>query len=193
MNAKLEMQWFTSRSGSSPLRMTRDNQVEVLQDNERAFGRITEAIRSATSSIYLMQYEFHREFVTTFDPRPAGYSGAPKPRDVLVDLLRDKAERDGVRTCILLNENLIMPDTMGQIREAFDGTSVLLRGFPEHGPRVMHAKTLTVDGVEAYIIGSIFRQDFWDSSEHLVHDLRRGVETIPPKHDVSLSHSRRGS
>lgn len=186
MNAKLEMQWFTSRSGSSPLRMTWDNQVEVLQDNERAFGRITEAIRSATSSIYLMQYEFHREFVTTFDPRPAGYSGAPKPRDVLVDLLRDKAERDGVRTCILLNENLIMPDTMGQIREAFDGTSVLLRGFPEHGPRVMHAKTLTVDGVEAYIIGSIFRQDFWDSSEHLVHDLRRGVETIPPKHDVSL-------
>ena len=186
MNAKLEMQWFTSRSGSSPLRMTRDNHVEVLQDNEQAFGRITEAIRNATSSIYLMQYEFHQGFITTFDSWPTGNSGAPKPRDVLVDLLRDKAERDGVRTCILLNENLLAPDTMGQIHEVFYGTSVLLRGFPEHGPRVMHAKTLTVDGVEAYIIGSIFRQDFWDSSEHPVRDPRRGLETASPKHDVSL-------
>jgi len=168
MNAKLEAQWFTTRSSSSPLRVTRDNHVEVLQDNERAFGRITKSICSATSSIYLMQYEFHRGFITTFDPWPSDNSGEPKPRDVLVDVLHNKAERDGVRTCILLNENLLAPDTMGQIRETFDGTSVLLRGFPEHGLRVMHAKTLTVDGIEAYTIGSIFRQDFWDSSEHLV-------------------------
>jgi phosphatidylserine/phosphatidylglycerophosphate/cardiolipin synthase-like enzyme len=50
----------------------------------------------------------------------------------------------------------------------------------------MHAKALVIDEKEAFIIGSPFRQDFWDSSAHIIHDPRRGSKGAQPKHDVSV-------
>ena len=61
-----------------------------------------------------------------------------------------------------------------------------LRKFKASGLHVMHAKTLTVDGKEAFVIGSPFKQDYWDTSQHLIDDPRREHELVRPIHDVSV-------
>lgn len=50
----------------------------------------------------------------------------------------------------------------------------------------MHAKVLIVDEKEAFVIGSPFLQDYWDGSDHMIYDRRRGSGDVQPKHDVSL-------
>ncbi len=54
------------------------------------------------------------------------------------------------------------------------------------GLHVMHAKTLIVDGYEAFVIGSPFIPDYWDTSLHLINDPRREPELVRPVHDISV-------
>ncbi|MGZ4902334.1 MAG: phospholipase D-like domain-containing protein [Halobacteriota archaeon] len=167
-------------------RVTSDNAVEVLVDGELTLARAVDLINRARSSIYLLQSEFRPYFVAVYRQGPAPVSDTPKPCHILTDVIRRKAMTDDVSTCILLNQNLVVPDNVGEIHAVFEGTSVRVRGFPTVGPHVMHAKALIVDETEALVIGSPFRQDFWDGQEHLIHDRRRGSGDIAPKHDVSL-------
>ncbi|MGZ4941494.1 MAG: phospholipase D-like domain-containing protein [Halobacteriota archaeon] len=178
--------WPAPLCYAEPERVTNDNAVEVLIDSEVTLARAIDLINSAQSSIYLMQSEFRPYFVAVYQPGPAPVSDAQKPRDILTDVIHRKVGADDVRACILLNQNLVIPDDVGEIQAVFEGTSVHVRGFPTVGPHVMHAKALIVDETEALVIGSPFRQDFWDGSEHLIHDRRRGAGDIAPKHDVSI-------
>ncbi len=178
--------WPVALCYSESARVTSNNAVEVLIDAEVTLARAVDLINRAQSSIYLMQSEFRPYFVAVYQPGPVSSSDTPQPRAILTDVIRRKAMADGVRACILLNQNLVIPDDVGEIQTVFEGTSVHVRGFPTAGPHVMHAKALVVDETEALVIGSPFRQDFWDGRDHLIHDRRRGSGDIAPKHDVSL-------
>jgi phosphatidylserine/phosphatidylglycerophosphate/cardiolipin synthase-like enzyme len=50
----------------------------------------------------------------------------------------------------------------------------------------MRAKVVIVDGDEAYILGSPFKKDYWDSHQHIIHDPRRKDGQIRPVHDISI-------
>jgi Phosphatidylserine/phosphatidylglycerophosphate/cardiolipin synthases and related enzymes len=62
----------------------------------------------------------------------------------------------------------------------------MVRPFDAQGPHAMHAKVMVVDGSDAFIIGSPFTQDYWDTVKHYLHDLRRGSSDKQPVHDVSI-------
>ncbi len=177
--------WPTALCYTNSTRATDNNAVEVLIDSETALARAVDLIGSAQSSIYLLQSEFRPYFVAVYQPGSTT-SDSPKPRDVLTDVIRRKAKADDTRVYILLNQNLVIPDDVDEIQAAFEGTSVCIRGFPTVGPHVMHAKALIVDEKEVLIIGSPFRQDFWDARDHFIRDPRRGPGDITPKHDVSV-------
>lgn len=64
-----------------------------------------------------------------------------------------------------------------------------VRGFkqpiPDHG--VMHPKMLIVDGERAVVLGSPFGQRYYDDELHPIEDPRRGHNTSPVVHDVSVA------
>ena len=131
-------------------------------------------MNSAAHSVYLMQSEYHPYFVAVYDL----VTDVPRPKESLTEVLRRKAAESDVKVYILLNNNLVAPDSFKAISNAFSDTSVRVRGFPAHGSHAMHAKALVVDEAEAYIIGSPFRQDFWDSRDHVIDDPRRGSKDV---------------
>ncbi len=178
--------WPTALCYAGLARATHDNAVEVLIDSEVTLARAVDLIDNAQSSICLQQSEFRPNFVAVYQPGSTSVSDVPTPHETLTDAIRRKVTVDHVRARILLNQNLIIPDDVDQIQTAFAGTSVRVRGFPTSGPHVMHAKALIVDETDALIVGSPFRQDFWDGNGHQLHDRRRGVGDIAPKHDVSV-------
>ena len=178
--------WPITSGEAGPSRLTNDNSIDVLIDSQVALAQMVDAVSHATSAVYLTQSEFHPNFVAVYDAAPALVLETPRPEGVLTDVICRTAQKNAVRVFILLNQNLVLPDSLGAIQKVFEGTSVCVRGFPTSGPHVMHAKVLIIDEEEAFIIGSPFRQDYWDGSDHLIYDRRRGSGDVQPKHDVSL-------
>jgi phosphatidylserine/phosphatidylglycerophosphate/cardiolipin synthase-like enzyme len=82
----------------------------------------------------------------------------------------------------------------GYFREATAGLpptagSITVRGLrqelPDHG--VMHCKMVLVDGTRAVVTGSPFTQRYWDTHQHLIEEPRRGLNTAPAVHDMSVA------
>ena len=172
--------WFITLGGTDKSRFTSDNDFEVLIDNEKELKYIIKSIKNAKSYVHISQIEFDPDFVATFKS-----DDDLSPNDVLVDVLKNADER-GVNVKIILNENLALPDSLKKIKEKFKSTGVEIRGFKSNGLHVMHAKTLIVDGYEAFVIGSPFIQEYWDTSMHLINDPRREPELVRPVHDISV-------
>ena len=105
--------------------------------------------------------------------------------ELMIEALLNASKR-GVDVKIILNENLVVPDTYEKILNYFKSSDVEVREFKSHGLYVMHAKTMIVDGEVAYVIGSPFKQDYWDTSQHLINDPRREPEDVRPVHDMSV-------
>ena len=170
--------WYVTLGKIDRSRYTSDNQLDILIDNQIELESIVESIKNSESYVYLTQIEFENEFVASFKE-----DGTPE--DLMVDVIRRAADR-GVDVKIILNENKVLPDSFSKIEDYFSSTSVMVREFKTSGLHVMHAKIVVVDGNEAFIIGSPFKKDYWDSNHHLIHDQRRKEGKVRPVHDVSV-------
>jgi phosphatidylserine/phosphatidylglycerophosphate/cardiolipin synthase-like enzyme len=170
--------WYVTLGGLDKSRFTLDNHIEILIDNQIELETIVKSIESSKSYVYLTQIEFETEFVATFKN-----SGTPK--ELMADLLRRTADR-GVDVKIILNENKAIPDSFNKIKDYFKSSDVMAREFKTSGLHVMHAKIVIVDGTEAFVIGSPFKRDYWDSNQHLIHDPRSKSGDVGPVHDVSV-------
>lgn len=172
--------WHVTLENHKPQRLTYNNRFKPLIDNEKALEEIIKAIKGAKSYIYLTQFQFRPDFLANPHVSHEGVRGSS-----LADTLI-AASKQGVEVRILINQNLIIPDDYDEIAEIFHDTDVVVRPFDAQGPHAMHAKVLMVDGKEAFIIGSPFTQDYWDTVKHFLHDLRRGSKDKQPVHDVSI-------
>jgi len=176
--------WFVTIDKTSPSRFTEDNNFEILIDNQIVLEKIVNILEKAESYIYLSQYEFYPNLVTKFNSS-SSQEDKYEPVNIMVDNLL-KAQDKGVDVRIILNENVVVPDSFDEINDFFKNSQVNVRRFPVKGPYAMHAKVLVVDGKGAFIIGSPFKQSFWDTNKHLTNDPRRGSNDMGPVHDVSI-------
>ncbi len=174
--------WFITLNGREKSRFTSNNRFEILIDNQGLLKNIVNAIKNSKSYVYLTQFEFDLNFVATFKSNDLN-EFIPEYR--MVKVLKDAGNR-GVDVKIILNENLAVPDTYKEISQYFSDSNVEVREFKSAGLHVMHAKTMIVDGEQAFIIGSPFKQDYWDTNQHLIDDPRREPEHVRPVHDVSV-------
>ena len=172
--------WLVTLEDHKPQRLTDDNSFKPLIDNEMALEEIMKAIKGAKSYIYLTQFQFRPDFLAKPYVSPEGVNGSSLAETLIA------ASKQGVKVRILINQNLLIPDDYDEIAEIFKDTEVVVRPFDAQGPHAMHAKILMVDGKEAFIIGSPFTQDYWDTVKHFLHDLRRGSKDKQPVHDVSI-------
>jgi phosphatidylserine/phosphatidylglycerophosphate/cardiolipin synthase-like enzyme len=166
--------WYVTLGGSNKSRFTVDNQVEILIDNQTVLESLVQSINKADSYVYLTQFEFNSDFQATYT--------TGEPAEYMVDVLK-RASLRGVDVKIILNENLIIPDSYQEIEDIFKDSGVEVREFKAHELFMMHAKIMVADGKEAFVIGSPFKQEYWDTSQHLIKELKREGG---PKHDVSV-------
>ena len=151
------------------------NDVELLADCQM-FGPMLRALERAQATVNISQLLLFHDFTPWEE-------GGDARQASFLDRLVAAADR-GAKVRILLNQNLLVPDTVRDVQALCEGHACMeVRAFPM-SPNVLHAKVLVVDGEEAFIVGPPFQQKYWDTSSHLAVEPRR--DDPRPLHDVSL-------
>jgi hypothetical protein len=181
--------WAATLGGNGATRLSANNDFRVLVDNQIAFAEIIRMINAATLSVHLMQLWMDIDVIAT-------YANDGSPRDLILESLL-AADQRGVVVRVLLNTNVIVPDTFDEIRDWFQDrgpNNVQVREFPM-SYESMHAKALIADpgiaAAEGIVMGSPFQQGYWDTQGHLVAEPGRGIVPLQgighrPVHDVSV-------
>lgn len=175
--------WPVTLNTASPSKMSSNNNLEILIDNDQAWEKMVKVIDNAKSYIYLTQFVFYPEFIPYFfqsPDDPDGYKGD----DTLASKLLKAQNRD-VDVKIIINENRVVPDNYDELNDYFKESKVEVRRFPAKGPFSMHAKVMVADGEKTFIIGSPFNQSYWDTNKHNINEPRRLKKNEGPVHDVS--------
>lgn len=183
----------TAAQGPRP---TGGNDVEFLIDNEAAWSRLADAIGSARTSVRGMLFMLDLPHVRMGFGEPLeGRPGAPGSVRLEDRLLA--AAANGAQVDLLLNH--VTPawspaNTTRPVERFFErhGTTaaIRLRRFTTPQAVPIHAKLFIIDDETAFSIGSIFAQEYFDGTGHLVDDPRRGhlrwrSSVLAPTHDVS--------
>lgn len=142
------------------------NAVEPLVDDE-LWAPLRDAIRGARRSLDLSQLLFEPSFAP---------GGTP-----LADEIARAAAR-GVRVRLLVNRNMLIPDSYRELASHFDGTGVDVARLMV-GSGVMHAKLLVADEAEAFLVDAPYEQKYADTSAHAFDGDHRAREK--PFHSVS--------
>lgn len=197
--------WLVTCGRGSPQLVSTGNTVELLIDNEAAWGELTRSVRAAGNSVrLLLHYVDVFRVLTVFDPPyspPAGYLGTPATGDRLEDAVVD-ANRSGTDVWWTQNDfPLPSPvDTADAIerylarQQAVAPHTVRFARFrvPQFTP--MHAKVAVVEEptrTRGFIPASGVIQEYFDGRGHAIDDPRRGsllplINVIRvPVHDVS--------
>lgn len=174
--------------GGTPVTIRRGNRIEFFIDNENGWSEMTDAVGGAASSINLMMLDFDvSNVVTKFTP-PMPPPGSAVSGVRIQDSMKLKAG-PGVAVRVLMND--FNPDAWGnmdaatEVTDFFNGTGVVTRLYTTRPQSPMHAKLLIIDGSTAFLVGSPFLQDYWDSQTHIIDDTRRAISIKKPIHEVS--------
>jgi phosphatidylserine/phosphatidylglycerophosphate/cardiolipin synthase-like enzyme len=187
--------WAVTLGGLVPMRLSTNNQVEVLVDSETSYQRMVNSIKNAKNSVWILQLAFDPDTIATYaSPVPLPGSTA-QPVDVLANALLQAHQSlplgSFVSIKILLNAN-IWKNTSGKLRDFFVNKGAAINRLTVRGinafPLIQHAKMMLIDGKEAYILGFPFEDEYWDSALHRNIEPRRpkGALKGRPAHTVSL-------
>lgn len=194
--------WLVTLNTGTPQRLTTGNSIELLIDNEEAWGRMTQSVGQANGEIrFVLLLWDVEDMITLFDP---GHPviGAPTAGRKLDDelLTANVAPRSlgvGIVMWNVLNwPDFMPPDFTSQCSRFFTkpGQTIGFREFVIHLFTPMHAKCTVIHtpgGIEGYLIGSPFLQEYFDGHAHRIDDPRRGEmfwyknQITIPIHDVS--------
>ncbi|MDJ0762834.1 MAG: phospholipase D-like domain-containing protein [Myxococcota bacterium] len=190
------------------------NKVRFYLDNEQLWKDFIARIRSATTSINVTQLITEpEEMIAQF---PAGFDPQNPPLNQAVPIINisDELKKAATQNNVTVRMVLSFPDDVkepqsvagelvryvqGKLESVteslkfFQGSTVQMRKFKTSIVAPMHAKMAIIDGSEAWLFGSPFTQQAFDTPEHKIKDARRGVKAfgssafgvLYPFHDVS--------
>jgi phosphatidylserine/phosphatidylglycerophosphate/cardiolipin synthase-like enzyme len=172
------------------------NSIELLIDNETAWGRLAEDLVNASASIRVMLFMLDIPHVRLAFDRPlVGNKGAIGSVR-LEELLLAAAER-GADVTVLINDvqpSISPANTTRAVETYFrrndPARTVRLARLTTPQASPIHAKVIIVDDRVAYLLGSVFLQEYYDGRRHHIDDARRGHVRWRslvrlPVHDVS--------
>ncbi|MFB4314782.1 phosphatidylserine/phosphatidylglycerophosphate/cardiolipin synthase family protein [Actinomadura sp. 21ATH] len=171
--------------------ITEGNALEFLVDNEAAWGRLAGDIAAARSSVRAMVFMLDAPYVRlAFERDP--------PAAVRPEVLLLEAARRGADVRLVLNH---VTPAFSPANTTWPVERFFRRHDPEGRVRVrrlrtpqtlpIHAKVIVIDDRVAYLVGSVFSQEYFDGRRHLIEDPRRGAPRWRgalgvPVHDVSV-------
>ncbi|MBC6459984.1 phospholipase D-like domain-containing protein [Actinomadura sp. HBU206391] len=176
---------------------THGNAVEFLVDNEAAWGRLADEIAGAESSVRGLLFMLDVPHVRMGFARDPVHGGGPVTGVRLEERLLAAAGR-GVDVHLVLNHvtPALSPANTTHPVERFFRTRdplrrVRLRRLRTPQTLPIHGKVYVIDDRVAYLVGSVFAQEYFDGREHLIDDPRRGhlrwrSSLRAPVHDVSV-------
>lgn len=192
MNGINEPEWAAAQ-GPRP---TSGNRIEFLIDNESAWGRLAADIGSAKHSVRGLLFMLDTPHVRLgFARSPLGNpgpAGAVRPEEQLLE-----AARRGAAVHLVLNHvtpvvspaNTCLPvERYFARRDARRLVGLRRLRTPQTLP--IHAKVFVIDDHIAYLLGSVFVQEYFDGRAHRIDEPRRGHarwrgSVRAPVHDVS--------
>ncbi|MEO5978772.1 MAG: phospholipase D family protein [Chryseolinea sp.] len=169
-----------------PVFLYKGNKITHLIDGDKMFPAVTEAAKSATKSINLMQlfFDVNNGLITEFksesefDPlNPPTSDCKSSMAATLEDVLKAK-DADVAINVMVTDIPLSASDTVSAVKKFFDGTNVKTAAF-QKGFAVLHSKAIIFDGVKAILMGSPLKQYYFSGQDHAIRDAR---------HKGSLNH-----
>lgn len=178
----------------TPKRLTQGNQLEYLIDGAIMFPKLTDEVIGAETSINFMNLNIwpSNNLITKFE-EDFDFKNPPEGSKVLGKrihtILKEKAEElfkadEPSKVNVIVNNIYLFDgvDSFDEVKEYFEGSKVKPRGF-SGVLSYLHAKTVTIDGMTAFVLGSPIGQNYFNDDQHSIYDARhRGSLT----HDVSL-------
>ena len=193
MNGIDEPAWAATQ-GPRP---TSGNQIEFLIDNESAWGRLANDIGSAEHAVRGLLFMLDTPHVRmAFARSPLGNPGPAGAVRLEERLLA--AARRGAAVHLVLNHvtPVISPaNTCLQVERYFarrDARRLVgLRRLRTPQTLPIHGKVFVIDDHIAYLMGSVFVQEYFDGRAHRIDEPRRGRvrwrgSVRAPVHDVSV-------
>jgi phosphatidylserine/phosphatidylglycerophosphate/cardiolipin synthase-like enzyme len=205
--------WLVTQVASNPTRVSFGNKLELLVDNEQAWTRIVDAAGKVTTKATLFQYywDINQCFMHFEPPLPVEH----QPTQLAgLESSMTSADKRGPATRILMQKSVSVPpddptgegkitfyplDSSGVVKEYFDTWAQTFPASKVHFSSLsrfivtpVHGKLFVADGT-AFLLGSPFIQDFFDSPKHSILETRRGAlasatqDIKLPIHDVSLA------
>ena len=170
--------WVTSPPGPAHADLARAwapstaSGVEVMPEGRVFYPRMLEDIRSATTSIHIMQYGFNPGVIgDQFAPVLMEKARAGIPVRVVVDALGSHAyfgSRQFFATLAAAGVEVMFHDLVPPDRHGAVGTRRLRPRLWQTG-RVEHRKLVMVDGTTAYMGGAGIEDHFFDGRFHDVY------------------------
>ena len=180
------------------------SRITFIVDNAECWDQVITAVDHATTSIHWMLFYLDiSKSLMSFDPDPLTGAGRR------LESALDSASERGVKVRLACNQLMagyvpvalpypfttaaVVSDWFANDAGAPAGIEVRKLRTPAYTP--IHTKFVVIDNREAFILGSPFVQDYYDSSQHTIDDARRGTfadvlcdshAIKQPTHDVSL-------
>lgn len=173
-----------------PVFLYKGNKITHLIDGDKMFPAVTEAARSATKSINLMQlfFDVNNGLITEFKSESEFNPLNPPTSDcknsmaaTLEEVL--KAKDASVPVNVMVTDiPLSANDTVTEVTEFFQGTRVKTAAF-QKGFAVLHSKAIILDNVKAILMGSPLKQYYFSGQDHAIRDARHKGSLM---HDANI-------
>lgn len=168
--------------GGVAMRLSTNNSVEPLIDNEAAWAALHEAItKTAKHEILLQLFYFDVNYVfLTFPPKQPSIGSPTVGSRLEEDLLAANRDR-GITVRLLIRDHNPLPypvhtadPVIAYFATVAPASTIEVRRFNTDIRLPMHAKFVVIDGSEAHLTASPLLQEYFDGSRHFIDDPRRG-------------------
>jgi phosphatidylserine/phosphatidylglycerophosphate/cardiolipin synthase-like enzyme len=160
-----------------------------LVDGDAVFPAVTKAATEANTSIRLMNLAFAvdshliTEFKSNFDPlKLPPLPDCMSVMEATLEQVLLKKKSDVSINVLVANIPLSAADTVSEVRKFFKDSNVKTSDFHK-GFNILHARAFIKDGFKAYLMGSSFKQSYFNDFRHALLDVRHHGSLL---HDVSL-------
>ena len=185
--------WLVTHATLNPERgeaiaLFRGNEIHHLVDGDAVFPAVTQAAKRANTSIRMMNLAFAvdsgliTEFKSNFDPLKLPPADCKSVMEATLEQVLLKKNPDIPINVLVANIPLSAADTVSEVRKFFKNTNVKTSDFHK-GFNILHARAVIYDGFSAILMGSSFKQSYFNDARHAIHDARHSGSLL---HDVSL-------
>ena len=164
------------------------NEIDHLVDGDTVFPEVTRAAKEANTSIRLMNLAFAvdsnliTEFKSDFDPSKLPPANCKSVMEATLEQVLLEKSPDIPINILVANIPLSAADTVSEVRKFFKKPNIKTSDFHK-GFNILHARAVICDGFTAFVMGSSFKQSYFNDARHAIYDVRHSGTL---QHDVSL-------
>jgi phosphatidylserine/phosphatidylglycerophosphate/cardiolipin synthase-like enzyme len=175
----------------TPVALFKGNKIRPLVDGDAVFPAVTQAAKKVNTYLRMTNLAFAvnssliTEFKSDFDPMKLPPADCKSVMEATLEQVLLKKSPDIPINVLVANIPLSAEDTVSEVKKFFKDTNVKTSDFHK-GFNILHARAFICDGFTAFLMGSSFKQSYFNDARHAILDTRHSGSLL---HDVSLEVS----